>query len=139
MRRIQTVLVLTVLAAAAVGFGTAAAQDLSDERRLLTFVGFQQYKEASRVFVRTNEQVKYRIDDSRLESITLVLENTGAAAVNHLNFLDTRFYDSPVRFIQPRLIEGTSPSVQIEIRLSDRVPYETLQNDNFLALDFKRR
>ncbi|MEO1172884.1 MAG: hypothetical protein AAFX94_12675, partial [Myxococcota bacterium] len=98
MRRIQTVLVLTVLAAAAVGFGTAAAQDLSDERRLLTFVGFQQYKEASRVFVRTNEQVKYRIDDSRLESITLVLENTGAAAVNHLNFLDTRFYDSPVRF-----------------------------------------
>lgn len=137
MRRVH--IALGVALAAAVGLGTAAAQDLSDERRLLTFVGFQQYKEASRVFIRTNEQVKYRVDDSRLESIVLILENTGASAVNHLNFLDTRYFDSPVRYIQPRLIEGTSPSIRIEIRLSERVPYETLQNDNFLALDFKRR
>lgn len=121
------------------GLSSARAQDLSDEVKDLTFVGFQQYAEASRVFVRTNEKAGYRIDDSKDGTLVLILENTGVTAVNHLNHLDTRFFDSPVAFIQPRLIEGTSPSVQIEIALRERVPYETLQNDNFLALDFQRK
>ncbi len=123
----------------AISLGTARAQDLTDEVKDLTFVGFQQYEEASRVFVRTNEKASYRIDDSKSDTIVLILQNTGVTAVNHLNHLDTRFFDSPVAFIQPRLIEGTSPSVQIEIALRESVPYETLQNDNFLALDFRRR
>lgn len=129
---------LSVVAMTALA-GLAFAQDLSDERKVVTFIGFQQYEEASRVFVRTNEQVRYRIEDSKQDSIILILENTGVSGVNQLNALDTRFFDSAVRFVQPRLIEGASPSVQIEIRLSERVPFETLQNDNFLALDFARK
>ncbi|MEO0811449.1 MAG: hypothetical protein AAFY60_01205 [Myxococcota bacterium] len=121
------------------GLGTATAQDLDSEVKALTFVGFQQYSEASRVFVRTNEKVKFRVDDGKRDTIVLILENTEVTAVNHLNHLDTRFFDSPVDYVQPRLIEGTSPSVQIEIALSESVPYETIQNDNFLAIDFKRQ
>ncbi|MEL6761427.1 MAG: hypothetical protein AAFP04_13645 [Myxococcota bacterium] len=138
MRRARQIALLAFYIGA-LGLSTAQAQDLNGERRSLTFIGFQQYSDASRVFIRTNEAVKFRVDDSKQDAILVTLENTSPDVVNHLNHLDTRYFNSPVTFIQPRLIEGASPSIEIEIRLRNRVPYETLQNDNFVAIDFQRR
>lgn len=123
---------------ASLALAPAHAQNVDGEQRELTFIGFQQYSDASRVFIRTNESVSYRIEDDRQDKIVVILENTGASVANHLKHLDTRFFDGPVVFVQPRLIEGASPSVEIEIHLGTRTPYDTLQNDNFLAIDFRR-
>lgn len=104
----------------------------------MSWIGFQQFQESSRVFVRTTEKVNYRVDNSRRDMVILILENTRVELKNNTRFLDTRYFDSPVSFIQPKVIEGTSPSVRIEIRLRERVPFKEVQNDNFLALDFDR-
>lgn len=133
MRRLPLAFALALILSPLAG----SAQDLQDEPRDLTFVGFQQYNEASRVFVRTNEAVKFRVDTSKDDLVVLVLENTGVSKSNNLRHLDTRFFKSPVAFIQPRLIEGPSNSVHIEIRLRQKVPFKQVQNDNLLALDFQ--
>jgi len=117
----------------------AAAPPLEDEQKDMNWIGFQQFKEVSRVFVRTTEAVKYKVDTSKPNLVVLVLENTNIPLKNNTHHLDTRFFDSPVRFIQPKIIEGPSPSVRIEIHLRRQVPFKEVQNDNFLALDFQRQ
>lgn len=139
MPKLRRLIIAAPLSFLLLSLSPAGAQDLSDEVKDLTFVGFQQYREASRVFVRTNEAVRYRVESPRDGVVVLTLENTGNTTANNLRHLDATYFDSPVRFIQPKLIEGTSPSIEVEIRLDSMVPYEALQNDNFLALDFKRQ
>jgi hypothetical protein len=132
-----TFLRLAAVAIALAGL-PAHAQDLSGEVKNMSWIGFQQFQESSRVFVRTTEKASYRVDNSRRDTIVLILENTRVELKNNTRFLDTRYFDGPVAFIQPKVIEGTSPSVRIEIRLRERVPFREVQNDNFLALDFAR-
>ena len=117
----------------------AAAPVMENELKDLNWIGFQQFQEVSRVFVRTTEPVKYRVDTSRPNIVELVLENTRVPLTNNTRFLDTRFFDSPVSYIQPKVIEGPSPSVRIAIRLRRNAPHKATQTDNVLALDFERQ
>ena len=116
----------------------AYAQDLSSEIRDMNWVGFQQFKEASRVFVRTTEAVKYRVDASKPGLVELTLENTDVTKKINTLPLDTRFFDSPVQMITVEILEGASPSVRIRISLSDDVGFKEVQSDNVIALDFDR-
>lgn len=127
--------ILTVLLGAAAAWG----QDLAGEVRALNAIGFQQFQEVSRFFVVTTEPVQYRIDSSRPDVVELVLENTSVPHRNNSLHLDTSFFESPVRFIQPKIIEGPSPSVRILIYLREKVPFKEVQSDNRLWLDFVRR
>ncbi len=115
-----------------------AQADLSGEMKDLSWIGFEQYKEVSRVFVRTTEPVKFRIDSSGQRTVVLILENTGISLKNNRRPLDTSHFDSPVRYINPKIIEGAGSTVRIEIYLREKVPFKQLQDDNFLALDFNR-
>lgn len=108
------------------------------QEKEVTWIGFAQFEEISRVFVRTDESVAYRIDISSPKTVVLTLENTRLRTQNDANHLDTRYFISPVKFIQPVLIEGTSKSVKITIYLRHAVTFSELQRDNFLALDFER-
>ena len=114
-------------------------QELEQEVKELSFIGFQQFQEVSRVFVRTTEPVKYKVDNSRSDLIILFLENTTVPLRNNRRQLDTRYFDSPVSYIQSRVIEGPSPSVRVEIRVRRKVPFKEVQSDNVLALDFQRQ
>jgi colicin import membrane protein len=116
----------------------ASAQDLQDEPRDLDFVGFQQFKEVSRVFVRTNDPARYHVSSGRDGVVTLTLENTGCATANHLRHLDTHFFDGPVVLIQPKLIEGPSNSIEVDIFLRRGVTVRQSQKDNVINLDFPR-
>jgi hypothetical protein len=118
----------------------AGAQEMVEEAEVkeLRWVGFQQFQEVSRVFVRTTDPVTFRVDDSKPGVVTLILENVSVSVKNHLRHLDTGYYDSPVAFIQPRLIEGTSPSVNIEIKLRQQVAFQTKQDETVVSIDFAR-
>jgi colicin import membrane protein len=117
----------------------ATAQELDQEVRELNWIGFQQLKDVSRVFVRTTEPVKYKVDNSRGDVIVILLENTTVPLKNNTRQLDTRFFESPVSYIQAKVIEGPSPSVRVEIRVRRKVPFKEAQTDNVLALDFQRQ
>ena len=131
----------TLLTTIALSFfltATAHAQDLSSEVRDMNWVGFQQFKEASRVFIRTTESVKYRVDASKPGLVELTLENTDVSKKVNTLPLDTSFFDSPVRLISVEILEGASPSVRIRISLSEDVGFKEVQSDNVIALDFER-
>ena len=129
---------LTTIALSLFLTSTASAQDLSAEVRDMNWVGFQQFKEASRVFVRTTESVKYRVDASKPGLVELTLENTDVTKKVNTLPLDTSFFDSPVRMVSVEILEGVSPSVRIRIALSEDVGFKEVQSDNVIALDFER-
>lgn len=116
----------------------AASQDMEDAPRNLEFVGFQQFKESSRVFVRTNEVARYRVSQ-REGIVTLTLDNTGCQVYNHLRHLDTHNFDGPILQIQPRVIEGSGNSnIEIDIYTRRQVNVRQSQKDNVITLDFPR-
>ena len=129
---------LFVVALSTLGLKPAQANDLANEKRAMESIGFQQFKEASRVFVRTTEPVKYRIDTSRPLTVVLILENTKIPLKNNKRVLPVKYFDSPVYRITPRVIEGPSPSTHIEIQLRRAAKFNQVQNDTMLALDFAR-
>jgi len=133
MKILQASIVLVFLIAS-----TATAQDLSAEVRDMNWLGFQQFKEASRVFVRTTEPASYRIDASKPGLVELTLENTDVSKKVNTLPLDTRYFDSPVRMVSVEVLEGASPSVRIRITLAEDVGFKEVQSDNVIALDFER-
>ena len=114
------------------------AQPLATEKQSLDWLGFQQFQEVSRVFLRTTDKAKYKLDTSRPKTIIVVLENTYIALKNTGRELPTQFFKSPIRKITTRSIEGPSPTTFVEIHLKRPATFQRIQKDNTLALDFAR-
>ena len=108
------------------------------EKTELNWVGFQQFEEVSRVFVRTVKPVRYKVDTSRPNTVTLILENTRIPLKNNSRILPTGHFDSPVLKIIPRILEGPTPSTHIEIHLRHQASFKKVQKDQYVALDFQR-
>jgi len=106
--------------------------------RRMTWVGFQQTADASRVFVKTNAPVKFHLTEEGDRLVVLELENTTIPLRNNRRFLDTHFFDSAVSMITPRQQQGVNSTVRIEIELSKRVPYQATQEDNIVYVSFQR-
>jgi hypothetical protein len=104
----------------------------------MTWLGFQQTAEASRVFIKTNEPVRYRVVEEGDDLVVLELENTRIPLRNNRRFLDTHFFNTAVTMITPREIEGVSRNVRVEIQLRHKVPYSATQEDNVVYLRFER-
>ena len=118
--------------------GASNSVVISDELKELTWIGFQQLKDASRVFVRTNEPVKYHLVWQDDKTLVLELFNTAVLLRNHLRFLDTRFFQSPVLFVEPKVIEAVSPTTRVVMTVEQKVPYRVKQEDNLIFVDFRR-
>lgn len=120
---------------AAVAF---AAPTFAGDMRELVWIGFQNSGEVSRVFVKTNEQVQYRVNDSGPDTLVLDLFDTRAQSKNHKRPMDTSQFDSPVLKISVEELEGATRQVRVEIKLRNKVPYEVKQQGEVLSVDFKR-
>ena len=115
-----------------------AAEDLAGELRDLTGIGFQQFQDASRVFVKTTEPVNYQLNDSKPGVVEILLENTQVSKRINTLPLDTRYFKSPVRMVTVELIEGASPTTKIVISLREDAAFQEIRKDTLLALDFSR-
>jgi len=116
----------------------ASGGNLPAEKQSLDWIGFQQFEEVSRVFVRTTDKVKYKIDSSRPKTIILILENTYIGLKNNDRELPTEFFNSPIRKISTRSVEGPSPVTYVQIHLRRPASFQRVQKDNVVALDFAR-
>ncbi|MBN1960666.1 MAG: hypothetical protein JW841_06945 [Deltaproteobacteria bacterium] len=117
---------------------SANGQNLDGEIQDLTWVGFQQFQDASRVFVRTSDKAHYKVDSSRDNLVILILENAKVPLFNNTRPLLTQHFAGPITSIVAKPIEGASPSVNIEIRLLRKVTFNVSQTDTIVALDFSR-
>jgi colicin import membrane protein len=142
--RVQSILRVVSLGVMIAAQSSAFAQDagadqMDGEVKDLEWVGFQQFSDGSRVFVRTTEPVTYTVDTSRPDMVVLVLENTSISLANNTNHLDTRWFAGPVLNVRAKYIEGTSPSVHIEILLRQPTAYSEFKRETTLGLDFARQ
>jgi colicin import membrane protein len=113
----------------------ATVASTAGKRRTLEIVGFQQQAGASRVYIRTNEPVRYKVSEGRKE-IILELENTQIGKGNNTRALDTSFFDTAVARVDPTV--GPDRSVRVSIKLKADVPVQTRQEGNTISLDFPR-
>jgi len=107
----------------------------SGRRKTLEIVGFQQQTGGSRVYVRTNEPVSYKVSEGRNE-IVLMLENTQIGKGNNTRALDTSFFDTAVARVDPTV--GPDRSVRVSIKLKEQVSVRTRQEGNTISLEFPR-
>ncbi|WP_225413040.1 AMIN domain-containing protein [Stigmatella hybrida] len=113
----------------------AATPGISARRKTLEIVGFQQRASSSRVYIRTNERVQYKVSQSDRE-IILELENTQIGKGNNTRALDTSFFDTAVARVDP--VAGPDRSVRVSIRLKEPVSVQTRQEGNTISLEFPR-
>lgn len=109
---------------------------VSSRRKTLSLVGFRQQATTSRVFVRTDEPVRYTVQRGGDKSVVLELENTRLGLSNNDRPLDTSYFDTAVAMVDPE--QGPTRTVRIEIQLKEDVPYETRQEGNEVYLEFQR-
>jgi hypothetical protein len=110
--------------------------DISGRQKRMLFVGFQQQAASSRVYVKTNEPVRYSVSEGVDKTVVLELENTRIAMRNNERFLDTSYFDTPVEKVSPEA--GPTRSVRIAIKLKESVPYQAKQDGNEVSLEFQR-
>ncbi|NBC44122.1 AMIN domain-containing protein [Corallococcus exiguus] len=122
--------------------GSAAAESresgggaVSSRRKTMTQIGFQQQPDSSRVFVRTNEPVRYTVGTSG-NQVVLELENTRVVESNNTLPLDTHFFPSAVSRVEA--FSGAGQTVRVVIQLKQGVRYETRQEGGLITLDFPR-
>ncbi len=108
------------------------------EKTELDWVGFQQFEEVSRVFVRTVKPVEYKVDTSRPNTVTLILENTRIRRTINARIHPTSHFVSPFLKFIPRILEGPTPSTHIEIHLRHQASFKKVQKNQYVALDFQR-
>ena len=114
--------------------GSDASVEVSSRRKRMTLVGFQQQSGASRVFIRTNEPVRYTAsEDGR--AVVVELENTRIDQNNNTRPLDTSFFSSPVTRVEA---DSAGRAVRVTIQLRDAVPFQARQEGNLISLDFQR-
>jgi hypothetical protein len=112
-----------------------ASKTYKGGKKAMTWVGFQQIKDGSRVFIKTSAAVDYRITEAGPETLVVELMDTIIPTHNNRRPLDTSFFPAAVAMITPTSSKG---SVKIEIKLKERVPFITKQEDNSLFVDFEK-
>ncbi|MHB8872344.1 MAG: AMIN domain-containing protein, partial [Myxococcaceae bacterium] len=110
--------------------------DVSSRRKTVTLVGFRLVDTASRVYIRTDEPVRYSLSEGADKTVVLLLENTRIGQRNNERQLDTSFFDTAVAMVKPDV--GEAQSVRVEIKLKESVPYQAKQEGNEVYVEFQR-
>lgn len=102
------------------------------------WVGFQNFAEASRILIKTNEPVQYRVTEQGPDVVLIDLFNTRLGHRNHGRPLDTSSFDTKVASLKAEELEGAARQVRIEVKLKEKTTYQAKQDDRALFIDFQR-
>jgi hypothetical protein len=116
--------------------GETESVAVSSGPRAMSMVGFRFRTDVSRVFVRTNDKAQYSVREMGDRRVVIEIQNTTIPLRNNERFLDTQYFESPVKRIQPESVEGGTPTVRIEVELKNNVAFSHKQVDNEIWVDF---
>jgi len=99
--------------------------------------GFRQLPLKSRIFIKTGKWVKYRTEKRDNE---VIFKAEGVFFPKRfLRPLDTREFNSPVDWVIPiNVRKGPFKGIKVVVKLEEKVPYQVMQKDGTIYLDFKR-
>jgi hypothetical protein len=105
----------------------------------MTYIGFNDREENSRVFLRMNvENAKYEVKKEGDNLMVIEIFNATIPLDNNKNYLDTTFFTSPVKMITPSEVEDDPPMIRVTIEMKENVPYEDKREGREIALYFKK-
>ena len=101
----------------------------------MTYIGFRQMADVSRVFVRLDGKAQFReLNDGTRFAIELV--DTSVNVKNNERPLDTTYFNSPVTKIKATSVGNNT---RIDIDLRELVPHQVKRIGSTIAIDFTRR
>jgi len=112
--------------------------EISSAVKHMTWLGFQQTRDETRVVIKTTAPVEYRLLEEGENVVVLELHNTVIPVRNNQRYLDTHFFNSAVTMIVPREIEAVGRNVRVEIQLKSKVPYKAVREENIVYVDFAK-
>ncbi|AKF85796.1 hypothetical protein MFUL124B02_16990 [Myxococcus fulvus 124B02] len=113
---------------------SGGSSEVSSRRKTMTLVGFQQQGGVSRVFIRTNEPVRYSVSETG-NAVVLELENSRIDLSNNTRPLDTSYFNSPVTRVDA---DAEGRNVRVTVQLRQQAPVQAQQDGNVISLDFQR-
>ncbi|WP_141329832.1 AMIN domain-containing protein [Myxococcus sp. AB025B] len=113
---------------------SGGSAEVSSRRKTMTLVGFQQQGGVSRVFIRTNEPVRYSVSETG-NAVVLELENSRIDLSNNTRPLDTSYFNSPVTRVDA---DAEGRNVRVTVQLRQQAPVQAQQDGNVISLDFQR-
>ncbi|MCP3060823.1 AMIN domain-containing protein [Myxococcus sp. K38C18041901] len=113
---------------------SGGSSEVSSRRKTMTLVGFQQQGGVSRVFIRTNEPVRYSVSETG-NAVVLELENSRIDLSNNTRPLDTSYFNSPVTRVDA---DAEGRNVRVTVQLRQQAPVQARQDGNVISLDFQR-
>lgn len=109
--------------------------DFDPGPRTMSYIGFRQMADVSRVFVRLDGKAKYK---QYREGGNMILElvNTSVPVKNNTRPLDTSYFNSPVTNVQAVPSGGNT---RVTVQLKEAVPFKVKRIGTTIAVDFTRR
>jgi len=109
---------------------------LSD-RSVMTNIEFNTTNSGkSHIRVDTSHPIKYDITSTTDNIVNLNLYNTKIPS-HHQRPLLTRYFNSAVESIEPKIMPGKPEDSKIEIKIRDQVPYQIVQDQNTIRMVFE--
>jgi hypothetical protein len=122
--------------------GMATAEDSAGTgasgTRIMTYVGFRNSSGNSRVYARMNGKAEFKVVKEGSDVVVLEIQNATIPLRNNRRFLDTSYFDSPIKMITPSNVDDVSPSIRITIELREGVPYESKVEGEEIHIIFKK-
>lgn len=115
--------------------GGADPMDFDPGPRVMTYIGFRQMADVSRVFVRVDGKAKFRVLEEGTR-FSLELVDTAVNVKNNERPLDTTYFNSPVTKIKATTTGG---GTRVDVELREMVPHQIKRIGSTLAIDFTRR
>ena len=101
----------------------------------ITWIGFQQKELYSRIFIQTNRPSHFTLSKPNATTIIVSFDDTRIPRTNEARVLETRFFQTRVRYIRPR---KRGRRVEIEIKLLADAGYLYKQNGSYVFIDIER-
>ena len=122
-----------------VGKATAPRLAQADGGNQMTYIGFRNSARESRIYARmNNETAEFDLKKEGENLLVLEIEDATIPLKNNKNYLDTKFFDSPVKMITPTEVEDAKPRIRIIIEMKEETPYETKRDGVDVVVIFKK-
>jgi hypothetical protein len=105
---------------------------VSEHGKTLTWIGFHQAKEYSRLFFKTTERAAVEVVPGN-GVVHVKLKNTRARLRNNLRFLDTSYFPSAVWKVIP---QKAGDDLHVEIQMREAVSYKVRRRMETIQIDF---
>ena len=106
--------------------------------RQMTFIGFHDTDNQSRVYARMNDTAKFAVREEGPNMVVLEIQNSSIPLTNNRRFMDSSFFNSPVTMITPSVVDDISPSIRIVVELTGKTPFSYRVEGRDIVLTFEK-